>query len=69
MRPIPGNGATCAPRPVVPRRTYAWATCFGICVDKDAEMDAAARKYKYRVVVQGNRIVDQNDDAAIFQDF
>eukprot|EP00974_Lingulodinium_polyedra_P089453 8674879-Lingulodinium_polyedra.AAC.1 len=26
------------------------------------------RKYKYRVVFQGNRVVDQNYDAAIFQD-
>eukprot|EP00974_Lingulodinium_polyedra_P095454 9250150-Lingulodinium_polyedra.AAC.1 len=32
-------------------------------------MDAVARKYKYCVEFQGDRVVDQNDDAAIFQDF
>eukprot|EP00969_Alexandrium_andersonii_P068489 3021797-Alexandrium_andersonii.AAC.1 len=30
--------------------------------------DLSKRKYKYHVVVQGNRVVDQNCDAAILQD-
>ena len=41
---------------------------FGICVEKNSELDPSMRKYKYRVVFQGNRVVDQNYEAAIFQD-
>eukprot|EP00969_Alexandrium_andersonii_P057896 2550705-Alexandrium_andersonii.AAC.1 len=42
---------------------------FGICVEKNSESsDPSKRQYKYRVVFQGNRVVDQNYDAAIFQD-
>ena len=41
---------------------------FGICVEKNAELDLQFRKYKGRVVFQGNRVVNQNYDAAIFQD-
>ena len=41
---------------------------FGICVEKNSEMSPELRKYKYRVVFQGNRVVDQNYEAAIFQD-
>ena len=41
---------------------------FGICVEKNAELDPKFRKYKGRVVFQGNRVVNQNYDAAIFQD-
>ena len=42
----------------------------GICVEKNSELEDGdpAKKYKGRVVVQGNRVVDQNYDAAIFQD-
>jgi len=43
---------------------------FGICVEKNAELepDDPNRKFKGRVVFQGNRVIDQNYDAAIFQD-
>eukprot|EP00969_Alexandrium_andersonii_P134934 5969506-Alexandrium_andersonii.AAC.1 len=43
---------------------------FCICVEKNSELESTSplRKYKYRVVFQGNRVVDQNYDAAIFQD-
>eukprot|EP00974_Lingulodinium_polyedra_P012001 1158757-Lingulodinium_polyedra.AAC.1 len=41
---------------------------FGICVDKNSEQEAANRKYKYRVVFQGNPVVDQNYDAVVFRD-
>eukprot|EP00974_Lingulodinium_polyedra_P117996 11165496-Lingulodinium_polyedra.AAC.1 len=41
---------------------------FGICVGKNSEQEKAQRTYKYRVVFQGNRVVGQNYDAAIFQD-
>eukprot|EP00969_Alexandrium_andersonii_P079096 3488591-Alexandrium_andersonii.AAC.1 len=43
---------------------------FGICVEKNSELEKRdpLRKFKYRVVFQGNRVVDQNYDAAIFQD-
>ena len=42
----------------------------GICVEKNSELslDKPARNYKGRVVFQGNRVVDQNYDAAMFQD-
>ena len=41
-----------------------------ICVEKGAELDDddPRKKYKYRVVFQGNRVVDQNMDEAQFQD-
>ena len=43
---------------------------FGICVLKNAELPegSAARIYKGRVVFQGNRVVNQNWETAIFQD-
>ena len=43
---------------------------FGICVEKNSELPQGdpKRKYKYRVVFQGNRVVNQHYDAAIFQD-
>ena len=43
---------------------------FGICVEKGSELpDGDSRKkYKYRVVFQGNRVVDQSMDEAQFQD-
>ena len=43
---------------------------FGICVEKNSELDKSnpQRKYKGRVVFQGNRVVNQYYDAAIFQD-
>ena len=43
---------------------------FGICVEKNSELkeNDPARKYKGRVVFQGNRVIDQFFDAGIFQD-
>ena len=43
---------------------------FGICVEKGSELPETdpRRKYKYRVVFQGNRVVNQSWEAAIFQD-
>ena len=41
---------------------------FGICVEKNSELSDEQRKFKGRVVFQGNRVIDQNYDAAMFQD-
>ncbi len=43
---------------------------FGICVEKNSELRAGhpSRKYKGRVVFQGNRVKNQDYQAAIFQD-
>ena len=43
---------------------------FGICVEKNSELDIndPTRKFKGRVVFQGDRVVNQNYDAAMFQD-
>ena len=43
---------------------------FGLCDEKNAELKEGDpnRKYKYRVVFQGNRVVNQNWEAAVFQD-
>ena len=43
---------------------------FGICVEKGSELPDGdpRKKYKYRVVFQGNRVVDQNMDEAQFAD-
>ena len=43
---------------------------FGICVEKNSELAKGdpSRKYKGRVVFQGNRVINQFYDAAIFQD-
>ncbi len=43
---------------------------FGICVEKGSELpaDDERRKYKYRVVFQGNRVMDQDFQKAQFQD-
>ena len=43
---------------------------FGICVEKNSEPPAGhpKRKFKGRVVFQGNRVTNQNWEAAIFQD-
>ena len=42
---------------------------FGICVEKGSELPDGdeRKKYKYRGVFQGNRVVDQNMDEAQFQ--
>ncbi|MFM7978520.1 MAG: reverse transcriptase domain-containing protein, partial [Candidatus Fonsibacter sp.] len=41
---------------------------FGICVEKNAELDPSLRKFKGRVVFQGNQVYDQDHNYAIFQD-
>ena len=43
---------------------------FGIMVLKGAELEKGDpnRKYKYRVVFQGNNVVDENWETALFQD-
>ena len=45
-------------------------TFFGICVEKNSEFPPGhpKRKVKGRVVFQGNRVTNQNWEAAIFQD-
>ena len=37
---------------------------FGICVEKNAELDASLRKFKGRVVFQGSQAYDQNHNYA-----
>ena len=46
------------------------AYLFGICVLKGSELPPGHenRKYKYRVVFQGNRVVDEEWQAAQFED-
>ena len=43
---------------------------FALCVEKNSELPAGheKRKFKGRVVFQGNRVINQNWDAAMFQD-
>jgi hypothetical protein len=43
---------------------------FALCVEKNSELPVGhpKRKYKGRVVFQGNRVTNQNWEAAIFQD-
>ncbi|MFM7985142.1 MAG: hypothetical protein ACKPKO_38070, partial [Candidatus Fonsibacter sp.] len=41
---------------------------FGICVEKNAELDPSLRKFKGRVVFQGNQVYDQDRNYAIFRD-
>ena len=47
---------------------FGWV--FGICVEKNHELPAGdpRRKYKYRVVFQGNRVVNQSWADATFLD-
>ncbi len=47
---------------------FGWL--FGICVEKNSELplENKSRKYKGRVVFQGNRVVNQNWDVAVFHD-
>ena len=43
---------------------------FGICVHQNSELPDSdlRKKYKGRALFQGNRVVDHNFDAAMFQD-
>ena len=53
-----------------PENTFHLGALFGICVEKGSELPDGdpRKKYKYRVVFQGNRVVDQNMDEAQFAD-
>ena len=62
------SGATCAVRPMSLASGSALGFMFDFCVEKNSEMAPEKRKYKGCVVFQGNAVVDQNYDAAIFQD-
>ena len=52
------------------KRTYHFGRVFAICVEKDAELALPEhlRKYKGRVVFQGNQVKDEFGDWAIFQE-
>ena len=41
---------------------------FGVCVEKNAELDPSLRKFKGRLVFQGNQVYDRGHNYAIFQD-
>ena len=41
---------------------------FGLCVEKNFELPDSERKMKYRVVFQGNQVVTETWEVAIFQD-
>ena len=50
--------------------TAHFGRIFAICVEKNSEFPEGdpARKFKGRVVFQGNNVRDQNWDAALFQE-
>ena len=50
--------------------THHVGRIFAICVEKNAELaeDNPARKYKGRVVFQGNQVKDENWEVAMFQE-
>jgi hypothetical protein len=54
----------------VKSKTIHLGRIFGIMVEKNHELDIKdpSRKMKYRVVFQGNNVVTQNWEAALFQD-
>ena len=41
---------------------------FGICVEKNVELDVSLLKFKGRVVFQGNQVYEQSHNYASFQD-
>ena len=41
---------------------------FGIMVEKGSELEEAKRRYKYRVVFQGNNVYNQNWEIAVYRD-
>ena len=49
-------------------KTVHMGLVFGFCVQKNAELVNEKPKYKYRYVFQGNRVRDQDYQAAMFQD-
>ena len=48
--------------------TVHFGYLFGICVEKNSELSSDLRKFKGRVVFQGNQVCDQTSNYAIFQD-
>ena len=53
-----------------PNYTIHMGRLFGLCVQKGAELPDGdkRKKFKYRVVFQGNQVVTQNWEVALFQD-
>ena len=49
-------------------KTIHLGRIFGIMVEKNSELEPEFRKMKYRVVFQGNNVVTQNWEIALFQD-
>ena len=43
------------------------ASVFGVCVEKNSELEPAHRKFKGRYVLQGNFVTDEYREAAVFQ--
>ena len=43
------------------------ASVFGVCVEKNSELEPALRKFKGRYVLQGNFVTDEYREAAVFQ--
>ena len=41
---------------------------FGICVEKNSDLSPEHRKFKERVVFQGNKVINRNYESAIYQD-
>ncbi|MFM7981092.1 MAG: hypothetical protein ACKPKO_17415, partial [Candidatus Fonsibacter sp.] len=68
MKITPAIGMTCVPTHGVGGNTVHMGYLFGICVDKNAELDPSLRKFKGRVVFHGNQVYDQDHNYAIVQD-
>ena len=49
-------------------RTAHFGRVFPLCVEKHSELPPEQRKYKGRVVFQGNRVQDQNANYAVFDE-
>ena len=50
------------------KNKYHWGRVFALCVEKGSELDSTDpnRKFKGRVVFQGNNVKDENYDWALF---
>ena len=64
------NWADLAREARIDNRTIHMGRFFGIMVEKNHELskDDEHRKFKYRVVFQGNNVCTQGFESAIFQD-
>eukprot|EP00975_Prorocentrum_lima_P008390 1792565-Prorocentrum_lima.AAC.1 len=51
-------------------REHTWDVCFAILVENNHELDGSntLRKFKGRVVFQGNNVKDENWDIAMFRE-